>query len=540
MEVLFEIMLKLVATNIHTPKKEIGLLTLGITAQMKANLFEAASPLSQKQSISFSQVTRNPVYPELADVSLSFQVLGETVENIKLTIFVPDISPQTSEIIASRIDEIEASGMRWAEDRALYKGKELEILENTFCSALVHSAYPVSSGDSSGVAVEVFSPEESALLDKWIRALFANDEERDVFNLVECPGEVEVDNRKMMSRLSSGSLSDLAVAPSPTKRSTTSHDTDIAESDAIHGTALVTESKKLQAMHEVISALVTLVGAVPPYFFTTLHNYFESTVLEAANQFEIRWPSHTQLETVKEDSSVSIHAIAAGAAVKGLAMDQLLENLTLKYIGRYSAKAVESHNDVNSHSKETRQRLKKLLTLLNEIDERYTEFQPFLVEGNKSEDPSLNYLARAYKSIEKIGISVDLKTIPPRNLLLKYLEILPSFNRVDLYVRSGKTLKESYDLVAERGNESILEMTRSIKSHVAAIHAHSLVVPKAFRQDVGEFIRQSQVWIAICEGWGSQNIWEWEARRYNEALPTMGGKSFVEKILWLKSEITPK
>lgn len=532
-------MLKLVATNIHTPKKEIGLSTLGITAQIKANLFEAASHLSQKQLISFSQVTRNPVYPELADVSLSFQVLGETVENIKLTIFVPDISPPISAIIASRIDEIEASGMRWAEDRSLYKGKELEILENTFCSALVHSAYPVSSGDNASRTIEVFSPEESALLDKWIRALFANDEERDVFNLVECPGEVEVDNRKMMSRLSSGGLSDLQAAPSPTKRSTTSHAIDIPESDAINGNPLVTESKKLQAMHEVISELVKLVGAVPPYFFTTLHNYFESTVLEAANQFEIRWPSHTQLETVKEDSSGSIHAIAAGAAVKGLAMDQLIENLTLKYIGRYSAKAVESHNDVNSHSKETRQRIKKLFLLLSELDEKYIEFQPFL-EGNTSEDPALNYLARAYKAIKDVSDSVDLTTILPKDLLLKYLEILPSFNRVDLYLRSGKSLKESYDLVAERGNESILEMTRSIKSHRASISTNSLVIPKAFRKNIEDFIRQSQIWISICEGWGSQNIWEWEARRYNEALGSMGGQQFVDRISLLKSAITDK
>jgi hypothetical protein len=211
--------------------------------------------------------------------------------------------------------------MKWAEERSLYRGKELDILQNTFCSALVHSAYPVVVDSSSELATMRFSPKESALLDKWIRALFANDEERDVFNLVECPSEVELDNSRMMSRLSSGALSELQTPSSPVKKD------DVGISGPTDSRDLVSESKKIQAMHEVISELMALVEFVPSYFFTTLNNYFESTVLEAANQFELRWPSHAQLETVKEDSSGSVHAIAAGAAVKGLWMDQLLENL---------------------------------------------------------------------------------------------------------------------------------------------------------------------------------------------------------------------
>ncbi len=504
-----------------------GLYSLGITPELKQRLVDVASLLSQKQLITFSKIVPNPVFPELADVTLDFQVLGETVSDVTVTIVVPDIASQFSDSFVSKIDDVERSGMAWAEERSLYKGRELEILQNTFCSALVHTAYPVELGDSSVVDKMKFSTEESVLLDKWIRALFANDEERDVFSLVECPEAVELDNRKMMSRLSSGTLSKLQMSPSP----------KLKKAEGSFDEALL-ESKKIQAMHEVVSELNTLAGSVPSYFFITLHNYFESTVLEAGSQFELRWPSHTQLETAKEDSSGSVHAIAAGAAVKGLWMDQLLENLTLKYIGRYSAKAVESHNDINSHSKETRQRIKKLLTVLNELDERYNDFQPFIESGKQSEDPNLNYLMRVYTAIQEINQGLDLSSVSEKVLFLKYLEILPSFNRVDLYLRSGKSLEESYGLVAERGNESILEMTRSIKSHLAALQNGSVVVPKSFKKDLPEFNRQSRIWLSICEGWGSQNIWEWEARRYNEGLVAMGGRQFVDRLLSLKESLS--
>ena len=326
-------------------------------------------------------------------------------------------------------------------------------------------------------------------------------------------------------------------SPSPTEINAICSSPSIFDQETISNGPGNSESNKIKAMREVLLEFKAIAGLVPDYFFTTLHDYFESTVLEAENQFELRWPSHAELETVKEDSSGSLHAIAAGAAVKRLDMAQLLENLTLKYIGRYSAKAVESHNDVNSHSKEIRQRLKKLVTLFNELDGRYTEFQPFLEAEVKTEDPSLYYLVKAYKAIAKINASVDVKKDPPNKLLLKYLEILPSFNRVDLYHHAGKSFAESYSLVAERGNESILEMTRRIKAHDAAIKVNSLVIPKGFRENRAEFIRQSHVWISICEGWGSQNIWEWEARRYNEGLVEMGGTSFVDKISWLKDQL---
>ncbi len=481
---------------------------IGFSDDVMAAFFKEAERLSVKQKITIVKIEKNAT-EDLADITLKYSVLGEEVV-AKLTIFLPSFKPTSD--LALQIDVVEKSGMSWAVQNGLYKAEMIKILDKTFCSALVHSAYPPEFVMGQDV-MPGFSLKEHYILDRWIRALFANDEERDVFHIVEHPEMVKVDNANIML--------------------------------AVHEESLDTHTDKTRAMQSVMQEIQDYSGADvhQGYFSKTLQKYLDSTVDEAKGQYHLKWPSNTILEKIKEDSSGSAHAIASGAVIKKVECDALLQNTQIEHMGSYSAKGVEAHNDVNSHGKEFRQRIKKLLKVFLEINNHYAALKDFLEQKtplDKIADTHHRYLinfCRKLQEIFSVTQQSSLQSMPIKNILLECLSILPSFNRIDNYIREGKSLKESYDLVATRGNEAIEAMKSKMIDFENDVETGTLVYPHSFEGRKEEFVSQSRIWMNICRGWGGQDIWEIEAPRYSEASTSHGGPQFISCVNTIKSAV---
>lgn len=482
--------------SIPEPISHPGLLSIGLSTQQIQECFQKISDLRQKQRIEILSISPHEKFENLSKMRIKTTILEEEIE-VDITLFKPmfkDFNPE----LGTRIDHIEQTGMEWAIDHKLYPENALKILSDTFVSGLVFLAFPEVSHYEE---CDVFTDDERQLLDYWIRVLFANDEERDVFSLVEHPDEVQIDNHNILKAL-----------------------TGKDHKSSIKILALI---ETLNYFKEKIKS-----DRLPGYFNDTLREYLQSTTTEARHQFELTWPSYVELETVKVDSSGSNHAIASGAVLKGLQRDAILKILNCKYVATASAKAVEAHNDVNSHPKELRSRLKKISTVLHLIDISYKDILKPYIEAEtpieQIEDHQTQFLVNFYKKLHTQLNKENLQEISAIEFIKLCLEIYPSFNAIDIHIHSNKTIQESYNIVAERGNNAIEHLRNLIIVLNKDIENRTLDIPQEFKGSPEEFYREVKTFITIAKGWGSQNIWELVAPRYNEALNEVNGHILLD------------
>ena len=478
---------------------------LGIKGATFERLISEAQLQRQKQFIKVINTTRNSEDSELADLDLEYTVFSHKIRTT-VTMYIPHGT--LDEQIIREIESIESSGLQWSREMGIYQDDKLKVLEATFCSALVHCAFPPLFKIQDQMAPG-FSYDERKACDLWIRALFANDEDRDVFNLVEHPDDVKLDNTKILEACR------------------------MSAEEAAQRTDL---SPKLKSMNVVTSLFRELLkGEIPEFFYLTLEQYLDSTVAEARHAFSLEWPSNTVLETVKGDSSGSVHAIALGALIKKINRDALLKNTLLRYTGDYTAKLVESHNDVNSHPKELRERIKKLLKILDTLNSKWEQIEPLLdqdVSKDQIADRELAYLVNFYKKLEATlhSFQTDINDLPPQDVLAKMLDVLPSFNRIDILIKQGKSPQEAYDLVAKRGNESLHEIKRQIREFERDFSKGLIKAPKEYAGDQARFHKEAIEWINICLGWGSQDGWEIIISSYTDVSEATRSKKFFEFI----------
>lgn len=482
--------------------KSIAFYMLGFGPEFLERLVEEIDRQGQKQLIKVLKITRDSKDSELANADLEYTFLSQKIRTAIAT-YIPHVT--SNETLESEITSIEKQGLEWATEMGIYDGRKLEVLQATFCSGLVHCAFPTEFKDDGKLAAG-YSFKERVLCDLWIRALFANDEDRDVFCLVEHPGVVKDDNTKILEACKMTAKEAEAANLPP----------------------------KLKSMNSVTQKMSEYLGGkIPKYFFLTLQQYLDSTVIEARQAFSLEWPSSAALEKIKEDSSGSVHAIALGAVMKKTDRDALIENTTLRYIGDFTAKLVESHNDVNSHPKEFRERLKKLITILQEIDSRWEEISGFIDQNTPLDaikDKNLSYLVNFYRKLDQIchQAVTNINELPIQDALMEILKIIPSFNRVDILIREGKSPQDAYDLVAKRGNDSLHEIKTLIKEFQEDVASGKVTIPEKYKDQLAQFLKEANIWINTCLGWGSQDIWEIVIPRYNEALKQFGADVLVK------------
>lgn len=476
-----------------------GLKNLGISKTSYNEILNEIDKVKKLNSMELTSLNRNKINANLVDLQLKIKDFEEDI-NITITIFPPNLDA----VFKGYIDKIEQDGNKWAKNKNLYSDFSMPILEGTFCAGLVLIAYPivVHSPDIKWKnemlisSKEGFSYEDHEELDKWLRVLFANDEERDVFSLVEFPEDVKKDNHKIMAQLG--------------------HNTSDSETKT---------TKKISAMKEVFEKFDSHKGQFKKEpFLKTLFGYLESTVLETKNIFLLTWPNPSELETIKVDSSGSKHAIAAGICKKGINLSELRSNLLLEYIEKSSATSVECHNDCLSRIKENKVRLKKLKKILQYIETNYNKMEPYiqkLPETNinlfleKIENKEHQFFVRFFvKAKEKIN-RFNLDKESPDKIILNLLDIIPSFNAIDTYVHTGKTLQDSYDIVVKRGNDSVDFLHKSIDNFWEQFKAQSIDIPTSYLENVKKFHRDSSLFIESAKGWASQPIWAISAPRYN-------------------------
>lgn len=485
-----------------------SLLRFGVKSENLGGIFSEVKRLSAKGFIEIKHIARNTQYPDLVDVSISLGVLGEKVTT-KLTIFLPEA--ELSEALINQIDDIENESLAKIKEMGLYPGKKLDVLADTFCSGLVHCAYSPQFLDTNGARVEGFTSRQIYLLCLWIMLLFANDEDRDVFSVFETKLQVQQDNANIIK---------------------------------IFGQQVSPEglSKKSLGMLNVIENIKDelKVDALPLFFIKTLNQYLASTLEEVRHAYYLLQPNEGVLEVIKERSSGSAHAIAAGAALKGLNRDALIENETLDEISTYIARAVESHNDVNSHPKETRQRIKKLFQILSMLDAEWESISGYIkdtIPTDQISDTDHQFLVNFYRKAYEKVMALNQDTASSKDVILNLLQLVSSFNRVDFYMYQGDSLQESYDKTAKRGNDMILNARESIKTFQDDVRSGMMVIPDYFDGKNDLFLSQARQYISLNIGWGAQNVWEWVAKRYNEGLPNVSGQRYVDLLQHIQTQL---
>jgi hypothetical protein len=517
--------------KIITQSRPRGLECLGFSAENIDALKEEVKELLTKQLFKIKKIEPHPKYNELTNITFMFGT-----HEVMLSIFLPTF--KETEALGKEIDEIEKDGLEKAKEFGLYSEKQLKTLERTFCAGLVTCAYPPQFYDHIHHKHHLpgFTETERRIFDFLMRALFSNDDKRDSTKhrhseqaespqkktmpshlnhpqIVESPEEIDADNELLMKWI------------------------EADEDQVTH----LPPSKRGAALREIIAAIKKNGnGDIPRYFIETLQDYLESTKQEAVYMFDGTWPNETTLGTVKKDSSGSNHATAAGAAMRNLE-PKIEQNLNLKYIRDFTAQSVAHNNDVYSHIKETHERLKKLLEILEQINIRFEEFEANLSAPNKIEDHNIRFLAQFYLKIQDVIKSFDCKPedISPDALLLQLLDLIPSFNLIDVLVHEGKhSLTESYAEVAKKGNNATEAVVRNIRQFSEEIKTKPInIIPKPFRNNSEEFLRQANIWINIITGWCSQSLWAYCAPRYNEALVNTGPPHLLETSKKIKEQV---
>lgn len=471
----------------YTFKSARGLCDLGIKSTQLQRIQDQIKVHRKKQEIKIVSIKKDADY---VHIEIEVTVMGETVSTT-LTNFHPLIDTEQQELV-EQIEQMEAEGMTWAKLSKLYPERHEGILADTFCAGLVHVCYPEKMTLKGKPIEGGFSTEQLAALDKWMRALFANDEERDDFSLVETAHEVRADNMSILSGL-----------------------------DTKDGTF----SPKIEMMRAILQTSPSP-KITPEFFLTSLGKYLDSTATEATFQETLTWPETTVLNAIKGVSSGSYHAIDAGATMLGLDASNLTKSSYLQFIANFSATSVESHNDVLSHSKEVRQRLSKLHQILINVDIHYEQIEPYLDCPQSTvddiNDKNLQYLVRFSRKLKETAKVISIDSLKDDEALFKLLNIIPSFNHIDVDIYQHKiSLQEAYNKASERGNSAIKAMKQQIDLFHTSITEETIHYPTVYRKDESTkavYLAQAAKWVNICRGWGSQVLWALVTKRYNQGL----------------------
>jgi len=343
------------------------------------------------------------------------------------------------------IADMEASGLSWARNMGLYPDLKMKGLEATFVAGLIATCYPDMPHT------------DSLLLDKWIRTLFAIDD--------------DVDEGPEISLL-------LLKKNFQKKRDVL---TRIAEGQDIEDVLRSETSSVIRALGVVFLDIKNRLdaqgfGLLIPEFIESTDRYFVSVIREKETEISTGRLTDDRSAHIRAESSGAVHAITGAAILLGISTTKLVKpDASFDYLLRCTALCVEFANDFLSQTKEMislltgrgQLPLAENIEALKEI-KRFNLVHIFWAEGTDMREAYDLTLAQYTKSF--IG----------------YQE-----QRVDLLQSLENEKKE----VSSRG------VTDSPRPDS---------VP-----DVLERERQVKAYLSITDGWMSHVWWALVARRYN-------------------------
>lgn len=224
--------------------------------------------------------------------------------------------------------EMEADGLAWASKMGIYPNEKIKGLEATFVAGLIATCYPT------------MSHEDAILWDKWIRTLFAIDDD------VDEGQEIRFESLKRQFIKKYKVLQAIAEGASLSK--------------------ILSEEKSpfIIALAHVFTDIKELLSSRG--FSHLIHEFVEST-----NRYFVSVIKKKQIETsqgkltddrsanIRAESSGAVHAITGAALLLGISTQELVKpDASFDYLLRSTAVCVEFANDFLSQTKELASLLK--------------------------------------------------------------------------------------------------------------------------------------------------------------------------------------
>ena len=351
------------------------------------------------------------------------------------------------------ISDMESDGLAWASEMGLYPHEKMRGLEATFVAGLIATCYPK------------MSREDAFMWDKWIRTLFAIDDN------VDEGDEIGLHALKKQFAKKYSVLQALAGG--------TSLETVLAEEKSpviialAHVFVDIKETLDKRGFHRLV-----------PEFIESTNRYFVYVIKEKEIEVSQGRLTDDRSAHIRAESSGAIHAITGAALLLGISTTDLVRpDASFDYLLRCTALCVEFANDFLSQTKE-------LVSLLK-------------VKGYETSIENLNSL----KEIKRFNL-VHIYWAEGKSLTDAYQETVAQ------YLKSFTGYQEQKgDLLRSLENEKV-ELSRSRGGDD---------FPHTKADDYAIFLtKEKQVndYLSITDGWMAHVWWALVARRYN--LPYSG------------------
>jgi hypothetical protein len=346
------------------------------------------------------------------------------------------------------IAELESEGLSWAAQMGLYPNEKMRGLEATFVSGLIATCYPD------------MSVTDSFLWDKWIRTLFAIDDN------VDEGEELGLQLLKKQFARKHAVLQEIAAGTS--LEVVLSKEKSPVIISLAHIFVNITETLCTRGFSHLV-----------PEFIESTNRYFVSVIKE--KEIEV---SHGRLTDdrsahIRAESSGAIHAITGAALLLGISTTELVRpDASFDYLLRCTALCVEFANDFLSQTKE-------LVSLLK----------------TKGYEASLENLERL-KEIKRFNL-VHIYWAEGKTLTDAYRETVAQYTKSFTGYQEQKG-----DLLQSLQNEKAEFSVRTQEPTDSP-------VLNAEYQAFLKKEKQVQDYLRITDGWMAHVWWALVARRYN-------------------------